>query len=56
MDNERDPNRQNEETADANEEAVTGRADGEEEFEDTDDIDEGEDADTDADADVDTTE
>ena len=49
MDNERDPNRQNEETADVNEEAI-GRADGEDEFEDTDDIDEDEDADTTLDA------
>jgi hypothetical protein len=44
MDNERDPNRQNEETADVNDEAIKGRADGEDEFEDTDDIDEDEDA------------
>lgn len=44
MDNERDPNRQNEEAADASDEAIKGRAEGEEEIEDTDDIDEDADA------------
>jgi len=44
MDKERDPKRHSEETSDVNEEAVKGRADGEEEFEDTDDVDEDEDA------------
>ena len=56
MDNERDPKHQNEETADANDEAITGRAAGEEEFEDTEDIDEDEDVDADTEADVDTNE
>jgi len=40
MENEQDPTTPKDETADTNEEAITGRADEEEEFEDTEDIDE----------------
>ena len=50
MNNELDPNRDKEEAADTNEEAITGRSDDEEEFEDADDIDEEDDVD-DVDAD-----
>ena len=40
MENELDPKRENEEAIDTNEEAVTGRSDDEEEFEDAEDVDE----------------
>jgi len=47
MDNELDPKRENEEAIDTNEEAVTGRSDDEEEFEDAEDVDEEDDVEAD---------
>ena len=43
MENERDPQNQNEEAVDANEEAIAGRSDDDEEFEDVEEADEEDD-------------